>query len=69
MRGLRVRPQYKDLIGVAKSGGLGNIVNPLAEMRNLFEEVLFHHSLMAKAWGKCNYSKKRQVTNHSNNNY
>lgn len=28
MRGLRVRPQYEDLIGVAKSGGLENIKIP-----------------------------------------
>ena len=28
MRGLRVRPQYEELIGVAKSGGLGNVQFP-----------------------------------------
>ena len=28
LRGLRVRPQYEDLIGVAKSDGLGNIKFP-----------------------------------------
>ena len=28
MRGLRVRPQYEDLIGVAKSGGLEHIKFP-----------------------------------------
>ena len=28
MRGLRVRPQYEELIGVAKSAGLGNIKLP-----------------------------------------
>ena len=28
LRGLRVRPQYEDLIGVAKSDGLGNSIPP-----------------------------------------
>ena len=31
MRGLRVRPQYEDLIEVAKSDGLGNIKLPTGD--------------------------------------
>ena len=50
LRGLRVRPQYEDLIGVAKPDGLEHIkLNSLTEMRNLFDKVLFYHNLIEKA--------------------
>ena len=38
MHGLRVRPQYEDLIGVAKSDGLGNNKFPNRDS-DFFEKV------------------------------
>ena len=48
MRGLRVRPQYEDLIGVAKSDGLENSKSPNRDA-TFFDKVLFYHNLMEKA--------------------
>ena len=45
MRGLRVKPSYEQLVGVASSDGLEQN-NSLTEMRKYFEKVLFHHNLM-----------------------
>ena len=42
MRGLRVRPQYEDLIGVAKSNGLGNIEFPNRDATFLREGFILH---------------------------
>ena len=41
MRGLRVRPQYGDLIGVAKSDGLQNITFPNRDAEFLREGLVF----------------------------
>ena len=41
MRGLRVRPQYEDLIGVAKSDGLGNNEFPNRDAKFLREGFYF----------------------------
>ena len=37
MKGLRVRPQYEELVGVAFSGGLGNIKSPNRDLKVLRE--------------------------------
>ena len=41
MRGLRVRPQYEDLVGVAKSDGLENVKFPSRDAEFLREGFLF----------------------------
>ena len=67
MRGLRVRPQYEDLIGVAKPDGLENIKFLNRDAKIIREGCIYN--LMEKAWGKCNYSKNKQLNKHLNNIY
>ena len=66
MRGIRVRPHYEDLIGVANSNGLENIKSPNRDAK-FFREGLFYHNLTEKARGKCNYIKNTQLKKHLKN--
>ena len=48
MRGLKAKPSYEQLIGVATSGGLENIKFPNRD--STFQEmVLSYHNLMGRA--------------------
>jgi len=60
MKGLRLKPKYEDLIGVAVSDKLYNIKFPNRDATCL-RMVLFYHNLMEKGWGKCKFNKKTQV--------
>ena len=44
MRGLKVKPTYEDLIGVAKPYGLEHRANSLIEMQSSLEKDLFYHN-------------------------
>ena len=48
LRGQRARPQYEDLVGIARSDGLGD-VNSLIVMRSFRVIVLFWVNLVAEA--------------------
>ena len=63
MRGVRVKPTYESLIGLAFSYGLEHVKftsRDASFLRNGF----IYHNLITKAWGKCNYSQNKQASKH-----